>query len=200
MAPALGPRRVSQGGCEHASVERLKHHDVFAAGEHHATEPNEAFVLDRVANDRKCFQSSLAGWSDKIWAIQVTMINFDYRHEAVDLDGVSALNLDLLELVILDTEVRTLSDFIAAADRLLIDDVAGFGINQLLLEPVVGFLVDAVERDTLRTRRRRIERDRARHERQLEVPLPVSTRGHGTLLTQARSLLYLLSLKLKVVQ
>jgi hypothetical protein len=67
MAPALGPRRVSRGGREQAPVERLKHHDVFATGEHHATEPNQALVLDRVANDRKCFQPNLASWSYKIW-------------------------------------------------------------------------------------------------------------------------------------
>src|SRR6516164_11060900 len=36
---------------------------------------------------------------------------------------------------------------------------------RVTLEPVADFLVDAVERDTFRTRRRRIERDRAGHER-----------------------------------
>ena len=55
---------------------------------------------------------------------------------------------------------------------------------RVTLEPVAGFLVDAVERDTFRTRRRRIERDRAGHERPLEVALPVSAWGHATLLTQ----------------
>ena len=55
---------------------------------------------------------------------------------------------------------------------------------RVTLEPVAGFLVDAVERDTFRTRRRWIERDRAGHERQFEVTLPVGARGHGKLLTR----------------
>jgi hypothetical protein len=113
----------------------------------------------------------------------IAIINFGPRHETVDLNRVSALDLDLLDLVVLDVEVLTPPDFIAAADLFIIDDVAGFGVNHLLLKPIAGVFVDTVERDPFGARRRRIERDRTRHERQLEVAFPVGARGHGKLLT-----------------
>src|SRR6516165_10537778 len=113
---------------------------MLAAGEYHATKCNQALVLNCVADDRKRLQLNLVSWRDKIRAIGIAIINLGSRHETVDLDGVSALDLDLLDLVVLNVEVL-LPNFIAADDRLFLDDLARFGVNQLLLKPVAGFLV-----------------------------------------------------------
>jgi hypothetical protein len=81
-------------------------------------------------------------------------------------------------------KVLALADLVAAADVLLVHRLGGLCIDKLLLEPVAGLLVDPVERDPFRTRCRRLERNRAGYERELEVALPIRARGHGLLLQQ----------------
>ena len=73
---------------------------------------------------------------------------------------MGAFDPDLLDLLVLDLEVLPLANFVAATNVLLLDHVARFGVDELLLQPVSGLLVDTVERNTLRARRGRIEGDR----------------------------------------
>ena len=51
-----------------------------------------------------------------------------------------------------DLEVLALSNLGASANVLLFDRLAGFGVDELLLQPVSGLLVDPVERNALRAR------------------------------------------------
>jgi hypothetical protein len=57
------------------------------------------------------------------------------RHEAVDLDGVGALDLDRFQLRILDDEVLALGHLVAAAFVFRGDRLAGLFINELLAKP-----------------------------------------------------------------
>ena len=86
------------------------------------------------------------------------------------------------ELVVLDTEVRTLSDFIARPIASLSTTSPVSASTSCCLSRLPVFLL--MRWNETRTRRRRIERDRAGHERQLEVALPVGACGHATVLTQ----------------
>ena len=73
---------------------------------------------------------------------------------------MGAFDPDLLDLLVLDLEVLPLANFVAATNVLLLDRLARFGVDELLLQPVSGLLVDTVERNSLRARRGRIEGDR----------------------------------------
>src|SRR5262249_46066567 len=121
----------------------------------------------------------LVGRRDIVRRIEVTIVDLRTRHEAVDLDRVGTLDLDRLDLRVFDLDVLSLGHFVAAADVFLLDRISSLGIYKLLLQPVSGLLVDPVERDALSARGSGIERDRTRDQRQLEIPLPVGTRGHG---------------------
>ncbi len=92
---------------------------------------------------------------------------------------MGALDPDLLDLVVLDLKVLALADLVAAADVLLLDRLAGLGVDLLLLETVSGLLVDPVERDPLRARRGRIKGDGAGNQGQFQIALPVGPGRHG---------------------
>jgi hypothetical protein len=65
----------------------------------------------------------------------------------VDVDGPRAFNLNGLELLVLKNELLAVADFIASRNVLPRDDLAGLGIHILLLEPVSGLPIDAIETD-----------------------------------------------------
>src|SRR5262249_48967088 len=165
-------------------VERFQHDDMLAARKHDAPERDHTLVADRIADDCERFLTDLVGGRDVIRTVEITVVDLGLRYKAVDVDCVGALDLDLLDLVVLDLEILALADLVAAADVILLDKIAGLRIDQLLLQPIAGLLVDAVEGDALGRRRRGIERDRTRDERKLEVSLPVGTRGHVISLTR----------------
>src|SRR5204863_9575044 len=114
--------------------------------------------------------------------VVIALVDLRERHELVDLDGVRALELDCLELIIVHDDELVLAGLVALADLVAGDLFAGLAIHLLVADAVSRRLVDLAERDLLRARRRRRERDRARDERELEVALPIGTRRHGTLL------------------
>src|ERR1041385_5301410 len=93
-----------------------------------------------------------------------------------------ALDLDLLELVVLTQDVLAIGNLVPAPDVFLLPRIAALRVHQELLQAVAGLLVDAVERHALGARRRRIERDRTRDQRQPQVSLPVGSGRHGQLL------------------
>ena len=81
----------------------------------------------------------------------------------------------------LDLDVFALGKRIAAALVILLDDLSRFLVDHLLPQAVAGLAIDLVEVGFLGLARRRVERNRAGHERELEVALPIgTTRGdHG---------------------
>ena len=90
-----------------------------------------------------------------------------------------------VDLIVLDENVLVLGDLVAAALLAGLDRLARDIVDELLAQPVAGLAVDLAERDTLARRGRGVERDRALDERELEVALPIGTRGcHRILLVQ----------------
>src|SRR5262249_51826750 len=105
-----------------------------------------------------------------------------FGHELIDIDGVSALDLDLLDFLVVDLDVLAFADLVAATHLLPRDRLAGLRIDHLLAKTIAGLLVDAVKRYALRGRGSRIERDRTRNQRKLEITLPISSGRHRELL------------------
>ena len=106
----------------------------------------------------------------------------DFGNELVDLDGALAFDRDGFQLVRIKLDVFALVDLEAFDDVGGFDFVAGFGIDLAIPNAVAGFLIELMEADLLAFAGRRIKRDRAGDERQLQIAFPVRTRGHGTLL------------------
>jgi hypothetical protein len=77
--------------------------------------------------------------------IEVALVDFVPGHETVDVDGVVAFDLDGFQLFLFDLDIFALFQLVAAALLIAFDDIAGLGIDHLLLQPVAGFLVDHVE-------------------------------------------------------
>ncbi len=169
---------IAQRRRQQPLVEGLDHRDVLAPGEDYAAEPHHLLLADGIADDREGLLADLIGGRDVVRALDIAIVDLLARHEAFDLERMRALDLDLLDLLVLDLNVLALADLVAAADVLLVHRLGGLRIDQLLLEPVAGLLVDPVERHSLRAGRSRIQSDRTGYQRELQVALPISTRGH----------------------
>jgi hypothetical protein len=99
------------------------------------------------------------------------------RHEAVDFDRLSALDLYAVEIAIVDRDVRVLGYLIAAPFVGGLDDVACPFVDKLLSQAIAGLLVDLAESNALRRGRCRINGDRTRYERELQEAFPIGARG-----------------------
>jgi hypothetical protein len=97
-------------------------------------------------------------------------------------DGPRAFNLNGLELLVLDNEILAFSDLIASRNVLARDHVASLGIHILLLQPVSGLPIDAIETDFFPQRGGRVESDWTGNEGKPKEALPIRARGHGILL------------------
>ena len=77
--------------------------------------------------------SNLVCGRDIIWVIDVAIVDLRSWDEGVDGDGVGAFDPDLLDLLVLDLEVLPLTNLVAATNVLLLEHVACFGVDELLL-------------------------------------------------------------------
>jgi hypothetical protein len=68
---------------------------------------------------------------------------------------------------------------VALDDFLRLNGFFGLGINLQVLDAVASILGELMEADFFSLAARRIERDWTRYEGQLQIALPVWTRGHG---------------------
>src|ERR1700720_2510336 len=69
---------------QQALAEGFEHHDAFAAAQNDAAEPDHSAIADRIADDCKGFLSHLIRRSDIIGTVDVSIVDFGARHEAVD--------------------------------------------------------------------------------------------------------------------
>jgi len=122
---------------------------------------NHRLVADCVADDGECLLSDLVCGRDVIRVVDIAIVDLSSGNKRIDRDGVGAFDLNLLDFLVLDLEVLALANLVAAANVLLLECLAGFGVDELLLQSVCGLFVDPVERNSLRARRGRIKRDRA---------------------------------------
>ena len=174
---------VAQRHPEQPVFPGLQHDHALALGEHDAAERDHVFAAHRLADDGEGLLADRFVRRDVIGAVEEAFVDLAARHEQVDFDRVVALDLDRVELVILDHEVRALRIFVAPALVCRLDGVTGVFVDQLLAKPVAGLLVDLAKRHAFARRRRRPEADRAGDEGELDIALPIGTTGrHAALL------------------
>jgi hypothetical protein len=95
-----------------------------------------------------------------------------------DLDRTFALNGDGLKLLGVKLQVFALPDFIALDDVGGVDLVTALRVDLPVLDAVAGILVELMETDLFPLTGRWIKRDRAGHERELQIAFPIGARGH----------------------
>ncbi len=169
------------GDAEQALAQRFDRDDMLAVGENDASQRDAILVSHGVADYSEGVNAYLAVGHDVIGMVDVAVIDLVLGHKAVDVDGVAAFDLDGFQLFLFDLDVFAFLQFVTASFLIAFDDVAGLGIDHLLLQPVSGFLVDHVEVRFFDRCRGWIKRHRTRHEGKLERPFPIGARGHYNL-------------------
>src|SRR5579871_5813871 len=173
--------RIAQSGSEQPFAERLDRHHMLAVGQNDAGECNPVLVLHGVADDGEGIEADLAVGSDIVGTIEIALVDLRLRHKAVDVDGVRAFDLDCFQLLLIDLDKFALADLISARLLVVIDSASAFGIDHLLLQAVIGPLVEEVEFRFTGLRRGGIKQHRTAHQRQFERAFPIRTRGHPNL-------------------
>ena len=156
--------------------------DVLPACQHDPAECDHVHLGNGVTDDGKSILSDLTVGHDVVRRIDIALVDLAPWNELVDVHGSRAFNLNGLELLVLDKEILAFADLIPSRNVLPRNDLAGLGIHVLLLQPVSGLSIDAIETDFFPQRRGRVERDRTGNEGKPKVALPIRTRGHVTLL------------------
>ena len=103
----------------------------------------------RLADHRKCFLPDLIVRYDVIGAIEVPLVNLLAWNERVDFDRVVALDCDGVEFIVVHRDVNVLRVLIPAPLVEALDWLARDLVDQLLPQPIAGFLVDLSKRDSL---------------------------------------------------
>jgi len=111
----------------------------------------------------------------------IAAVDVGSGNEFVDLDGASRFQRNVVEFVLRHLDVGIGVDLVALHDVFVGDFLAGIGVDLRIFDAMAGLAVDLVEGDLLGVRRRRVQGDGARHERQAQKTLPIGAGGHGLL-------------------
>src|SRR5262249_29025610 len=146
--------------------------------QHDPAQCDHVQFADSVADHRKGILPDLAIRGDVVRRINIALVDFAFRHELIDVDGVRAFDLNGVELVVLNDEILTFGDLIPPRNVLPGHYLACFEIHVLLFQSVASLPIEAIETDFFAEGRGRIKGNRTRNEGQPEVALPIGARGH----------------------
>src|SRR5215467_3111353 len=169
---------VAKRDAQNAFPARLERGDMFTRGQHHAPQSDHPLLLDGIADHSESLHPNVSIGNDVIRIRVVEFVDFLARDKLIDLDHVFAFECDRFKLLGLDLDVVAFLQLITLDDFVAIDLIAGFGIDLQVSDAMAGFSVELVEIDFLALRRRRIERDRTRDQREAKKSLPISAWGH----------------------
>ena len=169
---------VVQAGRHDPLVARLQHEDPLAPKQHDARQSDHLLRTQRIANDGERLFPDAVRRCQKVWCVDIEIIDVRLRNEALDLDGVVALELDALDLVVLDLDVFALGDLVALDLVGRLNGLAALLVDELPAHTVAAFPVEGAERDAFRSRRRGEERHRTGDEGELEISLPIRPWRH----------------------
>src|SRR5215831_4007924 len=139
--------RIAQGQAQQAAIPWFERDDVLPACQHDPAERHHVHFANRVTDDGKGILPDLTIRRDVVRRVDIALVDLALRNELVDVDGPRAFNLNGLELLVLDKEILAFSDLIPSRSVLPRDDLAGLGIDVLLLQPVSSLSIDAIETD-----------------------------------------------------
>jgi len=170
---------IAQRRAEKALAERLEGDDVLAVRDDDLRQGDAILVRHRIADDRKGIGAHLAGGGDVIRPVEIAFVDIGLGHEALDINGVRALDFHGIKLLVVDRDILATAELVATPLVIGIDDLPGLRVNHLLAQAVTGLGVDLMEMRLLRLRRRRKELDGAVHERKTQISFPVGARHDG---------------------
>ena len=102
---------------------------------------------NRVTDDRKGILADLTIGRDVVRRFNVALVDLDFRHKLINVDGASAFDLNGVKFLVLNSEVLAFGNFIAARCVLPGNHLARFGIHILLLQSVAGLSIEPIEAD-----------------------------------------------------
>ena len=86
--------RVPERRAEQTLPPRLEHDHALALGEDDPAQRDHVLVPHRVADHRERLEGDLVLRNQVIRAVDVALVDFRFRHKAVDVDRVAALDRD----------------------------------------------------------------------------------------------------------
>src|SRR5262249_28538604 len=168
-----------QAGRHDALTAGFEPKHALAAEENSAREPYHLFRSHRLADHSEGLFADAIGGRQIIGGIEIKRVDIGARHEALDIDGVIALDRNGFELVVLEHEILALGNFVALGLIFRRNGLARLFIDVLAPNTVTGVAIEGAEGNALRGGRGRIEGDGAGHERKLQISLPIGPGGHG---------------------
>src|SRR5579862_10052218 len=169
---------VTQRHAHHALAAGLQRDDVLARSENNFADRHHSLGADGFADYGECLLSDFTVGHDVIGVRQIEIVDLPLGHELIDFDGALALERDGLKLLRLQGDVIALADLVALDDVRGLHVLAGFSVDLAVADAIAGVAIELVKTDLLAPGRRGEQRDGARNKRELEIPLPISTRGH----------------------
>jgi hypothetical protein len=150
-----------QGGGDDPLAARLEHHQSLAAEQHDTRQADHLLGAHGVADDRERLLAHPIGGGEIVGRVEVGLVDLCARHEALNVDGVIALDLDGFQLLVLDQDVFALADLVALGLVLGLDRLAGLLVDELAADPVAGVAIESAEGDALGRGRGGVEGHRA---------------------------------------
>ena len=153
---------IAQRDAQHTLAARLDRDHMFPRRGYDAAKGNHASSLDRSTDYREGLPADLALRGDIVGNLPMELVDLAPRHELVDPDRVRAADRDGLKLIVGYFDVAALHDLVSLDDVLVVDRLAGDGIDLAIFDPVAGSPVDLMKFDFLPLRGRREQLDRTR--------------------------------------
>ena len=169
---------VVQAGGDDALVARLQHQDALAPEQHDAREAHHFLGAHGIADDGERFLADAVGGREIVGRVEIQLVDLVARHEALDIDGVVAFELDRLDLVVLDLDELALGDLVALDLVVGLDRIAGLLVHELAPHAIAGLAIEGAEGNALGRGGRGIKRHRTRDEGKLQIAFPVRPGCH----------------------
>jgi hypothetical protein len=170
-----------QAGGHDALAARLELQHALAPEQHGAGQPHHLLRAHGLADHRECLLADAVRGREVVGRVEIELVDVGAGHEALDVDGVVALDLHRLQLVVLEHDVLALGHLVALGLVLGLHRRARLLVDELALHAVAGFAVEGAEGDALGGRGGRVEGHWARDERKLEIAFPIRPWRHGGL-------------------
>ena len=138
-----------------ALVTRLEHDGTLAARDHETRYTHHIFRGHRVPDDRERLLADRIVWRQIIRRVEPNPLDGISRGEDVDIDRFRAVQRDVFELFVFENDVVVLAALIALYLFVVVDFLAGDGIDIMAHDTIMGLAVERMEADLFAFRRRR---------------------------------------------
>ena len=112
---------------------------MFAARQYDPTDGDHVHFGNRVANDREGVLPNLAIGGEVVRGVDIAVVDLTARNELIDFDRPRAFDLHGIDFLVFNNEVLAFRNLIPARCVFSGDNVAGLGIDVLLLQAVARF-------------------------------------------------------------